>query len=93
MATKTSPKWLQAIIDKEAEKEWLNHNWEMVRTSLDEISTESCYDLRADDLVIDFIGLLIDEIDRLRDALANPCNFSAPCGNCEACKNVKKILK
>jgi len=38
------------------------------------------------------INKLQAEIDRLRAALANPCNFAAPCGECEACERTRRVL-
>ena len=35
---------------------------------------------------------VVEENERLRAALANPCNFTAPCGNCEACEKTKQVL-
>jgi hypothetical protein len=34
-----------------------------------------------------------EQIDRLRAALIVRCNFSEPCGNCEACKRAQEALR
>ena len=36
--------------------------------------------------------VVVAERNKLREAICNPCNFAAPCGNCEACEKTKQAL-
>lgn len=89
------PAWLSAIVEKALRPtDDINHDesWATPTHVIGAEAVEANGDV-CSDYASDLVGLLVDEVERLRAALCKPCNFCTPCGECEACARVHELIE